>query len=413
MNREAAAPEQTDGQGTAVALHKLSVRVAQRLLVQETSVEFEAGKVTLIVGRSGVGKSTLLRVIAKLIDEQEGAFRIAGNVEFRGSDDGRRKRSGVGVVFQDFALFDELSPLQNVRLACSHRPRHHKQDESLSPKRLLNELGVPTNVRTASLSGGERQRLAIARVLAYDPDVMLYDEPTSGLDSATASEVTKLIGSTHTNHPRTSIIVTHDFEALTKIADAVYLIDPDTHALERVDRADWPRLGELLGGKVETAADDESSTESKRAPGFVRRLVDHTGDFMVTTTRVLETCVQLPIRLLPLWKSPWWGIRFFLHYLRAVAGPSAWIYVAIAGAIIGFVATYFTFRFLPNANYTKPLIAIENTIPEATVPTLGQLTLSQPARKSAAPTNSNTRHAVVLTGIPNPENPYSRTVSTK
>ena len=66
--------------------------------------------------------------------------------------------------------------------------------------------------------------------------------------------------------------------------------------------------------------------------------------------------MQLPWRLLPVWKSPRWGFRFFLHYLRAVAGPSAWLYIAIAGAIIGFVSTYFTFRFLPNANYTKPLL---------------------------------------------------------
>ena len=57
-----------------------------------------------------------------------------------------------------------------------------------------------------------------------------------------------------------------------------------------------------------------------------------------------------------MWKSPWWGFRFFLHYLRSVASPSAWLYIAIAGAIIGFVSTYFTFRFLPNANYTKPLL---------------------------------------------------------
>ena len=63
-----------------------------------------------------------------------------------------------------------------------------------------------------------------------------------------------------------------------------------------------------------------------------------------------------PLRLAPTWRSPWWGLRFLAHYTRAVAGPSAWLYIAIAGGIIGFVSTYFTFRFLPYANYTEPLL---------------------------------------------------------
>ena len=97
----------------------------------------------------------------------------------------------------------------------------------LEPDRLLEELGVPTDVPTHALSGGQRQRLAIARTLAYDPDVVLYDEPTSGLDSATAAEVTRVIAATHAKHPCTSIVVTHDYESLSRIADAIYLIDPD------------------------------------------------------------------------------------------------------------------------------------------------------------------------------------------
>jgi ABC-type transporter Mla maintaining outer membrane lipid asymmetry permease subunit MlaE len=78
--------------------------------------------------------------------------------------------------------------------------------------------------------------------------------------------------------------------------------------------------------------------------------------FLTGSSRAIEATVAATWRLVPVWRSPWWGLRFFLHYLRAVAGPSAWLYIAVAGAIIGFVATYFTFRFLPNANYTKPLV---------------------------------------------------------
>ncbi|MBM4088134.1 MAG: ATP-binding cassette domain-containing protein [Planctomycetes bacterium] len=345
------------GRGSSVELKSLAVRVGNRTLLRETTARFAAGEVTLIIGRSGVGKSTLLRIIADLLDEQDAAFRVTGRVELTREDGiAVARRGGVGVVFQDFALFDELSPMQNVRLALAHRPRRAHREESLAPAALLRELGVPTNVRTASLSGGERQRLAIARALAYDPDVMLYDEPTSGLDTATAAEVTKVLAATQANHPRTSIIVTHDFEALTPIADAVYLMDSDEHTLRRVERADWPRLGELLGGKVKPAPPGRQLATAGLLPRWTRWAAGRTGEFLAATSRVLEGCLQLPLRLIPLWKSPAWGIRFFWHYLRAVAGPSAWLYVAIAGAIIGFVATYFTFRFLPSANYTKPLL---------------------------------------------------------
>ncbi len=197
--------------------------------------------------------------------------------------------------------------------------------------------------------------LAIARVLAYDPHVVLYDEPTSGLDSATAAEVTHVIEQTYANHPCTLLIVTHDYEALSRIADAIYLIDPEQCALRLIDKPQWPRLSEILQ-QSGSSRDELISVPGTRLPIPLQRLSHGTSRFLADTSRFVESCLQLPWRLLPVWKSPWWGCRFLLHYLRSVASPSAWLYIAIAGAIIGFVSTYFTFRFLPNANYTKPLL---------------------------------------------------------
>jgi len=339
-----------------VDLRKLTVQAGPRILLVDTSARFEAGKVSLIVGRSGVGKSILLKAMAGLIDQREESLRISGNVVLCDEQDNpSRDRMSIGVVFQDFALFDELSPIQNVQLARAHRPRSSTDDNALAPRHLLDELGVPTNVRTASLSGGQRQRLAIARVLAYDPHVVLYDEPTSGLDSATAAEVTRVIEAAHARHPCTLIIVTHDYETLSRIADAIYLIDAESCTLRRVEKADWPNLCEML---------KQSGSESEEIPrvdkgyllAWASRLRNKAERFLIGTSHAIEGCVGTLWRLVPAWKSPGWGVRFFLHYLRAVASPSAWLYIAVAGAIIGFVTTYFTFRFLPNANYTKPLV---------------------------------------------------------
>jgi ABC-type transporter Mla maintaining outer membrane lipid asymmetry permease subunit MlaE len=220
---------------------------------------------------------------------------------------------------------------------------------------LLEELHVPVRVRTAALSGGQRQRLAIARTLAYDPHVILYDEPTSGLDLATAARVASLIRSTHATHPKTSIVVTHDYEALAPIADRIYLLDPETRALREIAPHDWAQLNERLKPPPAMgAAGDSAADRGER--GLIRHIARRAGDLLATTTDVAVQAAALPLRLLPLWRSPLWGMRFLLHYLRLIAGPSAWVYIAISGLIIGFVATYFTFRFLPYAAYTEPLL---------------------------------------------------------
>ncbi|MHB0959912.1 MAG: ATP-binding cassette domain-containing protein [Pirellulaceae bacterium] len=340
-----------------VELQGLTLQAGSRILLQDTSARFAAGQITLIVGRSGVGKSTLLKVIAGLLDDREEGVTVTGAVRLcdEAGYPPLKRRHSVGVVFQDYALFDELSPLQNVRLARAHRRRRPGSDGMVEPDRLLEELGVPIDVPTHALSGGQRQRLAIARTLAYEPEVVLYDEPTSGLDSATAAEVTRVIQATHANHACTSVIVTHDYASLSRIADAIYLIDPDTCTLRDIPREQWSNLSTLLE-KSGGVGDELLQVETGRLPNWMKRTGRGVAGVLTETSRLLEVCVQTIWRLVPLWKSPPWGLRFFLHYLRAVASPSAWVYIAIAGAIIGFVSTYFTFRFLPSANYTKPLV---------------------------------------------------------
>jgi ABC-type transporter Mla maintaining outer membrane lipid asymmetry ATPase subunit MlaF/ABC-type transporter Mla maintaining outer membrane lipid asymmetry permease subunit MlaE len=352
--------------GTPVIVRKLTLRAGRRTLLANADARFEPGQITLIVGLSGAGKSTLLRVLAGLDDSCSPGLYLSGSVSYSDLDLSQPKLHAppVGMVFQRSALFDELSPVENVQFALAHRATGPgSRSHGLSPEGLLAELNVPASVPTGSLSGGQQQRLAIARTLAYDPAVILYDEPTSGLDIATAERVAQLIRRTHERYPKTSIVVTHDFETLTSVADRVYLLDSRNKLVREVPPEHWNELGDMMRSLASEEAEESPRTNSQlpAARSRTRQAAAAVVNWLTGTTRFLEELIQLPLRLLPVWKSAYWGTRFCLRYLRLTAGPLAMLYVAIAGIVAGFVATYFTFRFLPYRQITEPLV-LENVL---------------------------------------------------
>ncbi len=346
------------GSGVEIHIEGLDVSAGGRPLLTNASAWFPAGEVSLIVGCSGVGKSVLLKILADLIESEEGAIEFSGTLSRKVAGDADSSTPpSTAVVFQSFALFDELTPSENVEIALDHSVlmKTSKITSQQRAKELLEKLGVPTDRPVAVLSGGQQQRLAIARAIAMETDVVLYDEPTSGLDAATGEKVADLISNTQQQFRRTSVIVTHDFEALQRIADRIYVLNHATRSLDNIPRSDWDRLRTVIGEPP--LADVDLLVQS----GRLQQLKDIVVRALGQSGRSVEELLGLPWSLLPLWGSVRWGIRSTRHYLGLVAGPSACIYIIIAGIIVGFVTQDFIFRYLPFRQYTEPLL-IENLL---------------------------------------------------
>jgi ABC-type multidrug transport system ATPase subunit/ABC-type transporter Mla maintaining outer membrane lipid asymmetry permease subunit MlaE len=344
----------------AIAIRDLTVRVGGRTLLEGASGDFPAGAVTLIIGASGAGKSVLMKILAGLIEPGAGEggslFDIRGSISIGGVEILGAKRSSndlppTGIVFQSFALFDELSAAENIQFALDHRPRGAR-GSTATPQALLEELKIPSRTPVSALSGGQKQRLAIARTLAYDPPVVIYDEPTSGLDPANAARVARRIRDTGEAHGKTTVVVTHDYEHLSGIASAIYLLDPDKRQLTPITPAQLDGLAENIPGAAtfQEGAEQPPAPLGSRMRSALTRALEGTG-------AAVEKGVLSLGALIPAWRSPRWGLRYLAHYLALIASPSSWLYFGATGVITGFVSTHFVFKFLPHKNYTVPLIA--------------------------------------------------------
>lgn len=342
-----------------ISLRDFTLRVGGRALLEKAFADFPPGGVTLVIGASGAGKTVLMKVLAGLIGPEDREFQVEGSIQVEGeeilgqSSRSESKARATGIVFQNFALFDELSAEENLRFALDHRVRRDKKS-GLAPSKLLEEFSLPARTPVSALSGGQKQRLAIARTLAYDPPVIIYDEPTAGLDPANALRVASRIRRTCEAYQKTSVVVTHDYEHLAGIAQKIYLLDPEKKTLTPLLSEDLPALSASLPGATLL-----EEGEAPRPATLARRAFALASAFFETSGKTVEEALWTIPCLLPLWKSRHWGLRYLRHYLGLVASPSSWLYFGAAGVIAGFVSTHFVFKFLPHKNYTEPLIADE------------------------------------------------------
>ncbi len=293
----AEAREEASAERPHIQMLDLTVKVGGRVLYERVNLGIRRGEVALLVGGSGTGKSVLIKILLGLITRETPGFEIEGKLLVGGVDvlrpgGARRVRRDVGIVFQDYALFDELSARENLEFAFDHSPATPSRAER---ERLTDELveTLSLNLHTpiSRMSGGERRRLAIARTLAYDPQVVLFDEPTTGLDPLNAERVATLIGRASTHFGKTAIVVTHDYEYLRDIGERVLLLDPERHTIVDLppERANVEEVKERL-------AHLKPPPPAPATP--LRDLLHGAGGFFALTTRVLERAVAVPASVL-------------------------------------------------------------------------------------------------------------------
>ncbi|HHQ4938864.1 TPA: amino acid ABC transporter ATP-binding protein [Aeromonas veronii] len=213
-------------------LGSVSKQFGPNLVLDRISLSVRAGEVIVILGPSGCGKSTLLRTLNGLEPIQGGEIRFDG-VLLDGATDWQRVRQRIGMVFQSYHLFPNLTVLENVLLGPLQVQKRERAEVLLQAEQLLTRIGLwdRRHDYPRQLSGGQQQRIAIVRALCMNPQVMLFDEVTAALDPEMVQEVLEVIRDL-AGSGMTLLIVTHELAFARAVADRIVFMDGG-HILEQ------------------------------------------------------------------------------------------------------------------------------------------------------------------------------------
>lgn len=254
---ESSNPAETKGPVTsdpAVDIQKVYKSFGTQRVLDGVSFQVKRGETLAVLGRSGTGKSVLLRIIVGLQTPDQGAAVILGTDMGRATDrELAAARVQMGFLFQHAALYDSLTVEENVAFPM----RHHRQTMSASERKervrdLLHEVGLDGHLdkMPANISGGMQKRVGLARALALDPVILLLDEPTAGLDPISSGEIDELVLKLQQEHQLASIVVTHDMMSAKTIATRIALMDKGRVLIEGsyddLQKSDEPFVRQFL-----------------------------------------------------------------------------------------------------------------------------------------------------------------------
>ena len=235
-----------------IKVENMTKSFGKDVVLKEINTEIYKGDIIAIIGPSGCGKSTFIRTLNLLEQPTEGAIYVDGEDIMDKKVDINKIRQKVGMVFQHFNLFPNLTILNNITLAPVKTGQMNEEDAKKKAMELLERVGLADKAEAYpdTLSGGQKQRIAIVRALAMNPEILLFDEPTSALDPEMVGEVLSLMKDL-AKDGMTMVVVTHEMGFAREVANRVLFIDDGVIAEENspkefFENPSSPRLQEFL-----------------------------------------------------------------------------------------------------------------------------------------------------------------------
>ena len=220
--------ENNDQNEIAISIMDLYKSFGENHVLRGVNLEVKNKENVVVLGRSGTGKSVLIKIVCGLLKPDEGSVNVLGKeVELLNEKELQKLRLQIGFSFQSSALYDSMTVRENLAFPLVRHSKHlSKKEVTQQIERVLDAVGLlqTINQMPAELSGGQRKRIGIARTLILQPKIMLYDEPTSGLDPITSIEINKLINQVKHQFNTTSIIITHDLTCAKTTGDKVSML---------------------------------------------------------------------------------------------------------------------------------------------------------------------------------------------
>ncbi|MBK8558010.1 MAG: ATP-binding cassette domain-containing protein [Lewinellaceae bacterium] len=217
------------GQGEAViSIKGLYKSFGDLEVLRGIDLEVFKGENVVVLGRSGSGKSVLIKIISGLLLPDEGTVKVLGkDVEKLSEKEMRALRMKIGFSFQSSALYDSMNVRENLEFPLTRTNRTlRKKEVDMVVEETLDAVGLSDKINQmpSDLSGGQRKRIGIARTLMLKPEIMLYDEPTAGLDPITCVEINNLINEVQERYKTSAIIITHDLSCAKATGDRVAML---------------------------------------------------------------------------------------------------------------------------------------------------------------------------------------------
>lgn len=222
VNEAAKTPKQV------VEIENLSIGFEKEKVLDNLSLQLYNGENLVVLGKSGSGKSVLIKCIVRLLMPDAGIVKVLGeDINELGRKGLAELRKKIGFLFQSGALYDSMTIRENLEFPLKRIKKHlTKKEMNEKVEEALENVGLADTLdkMPSALSGGMRKRVSLARTVVVDPLIMLYDEPTTGLDPLTSDEISELINEVQKKYKTSSLIITHDIECARATADRIIML---------------------------------------------------------------------------------------------------------------------------------------------------------------------------------------------